>query len=120
VREEYRQSFSALCSKSRGAEGEANALHSTLTLLSRNFPLISEYPSKQYFELFCELLDRHFLEAKVGGGHEAAAEVIDSEALLSAVIDRIRDENQKAQRARAEGAAGGASATALKEAAGLF
>jgi hypothetical protein len=49
-----------------------------------------------------------------------ASQVIDSESLLSAVIDRIREENMKAQRARAEGTASGKVGAELKESAGLF
>ena len=72
-----------------------------LKLLSVNFSLISEYPCKQYFELFCELLDKHFLEVAskrhLGSQSTAATgQVIDSEALLSTVIERIREENQQA------------------------
>lgn len=122
VREEFKQSLSALCSRVRagGEPGRPSPLESTLRLLSSNFSLISEYPCRQYFELFCELLDKHFLDAKIGARAAAAAQVIDSEALLSAVIDRIREENQKAQRARAEGQATGSAGQELKETAGLF
>ena len=122
VREEFKQSLSALCNKVRpaGTPGKASPLDCTLKLLSSNFSLISEYPCKQYFELFCELIDKHFLEAKIGTRSEAAPQVIDSEALLSAVIDRIREENHKAQRARAEGQATGATSQDVKETAGLF
>lgn len=79
-----------------------------LKLLSVNFSLISEYPCKQYFELFCELLDKHFLEVASTGlpnskSEGASKQVIDSEALLSTVIERIREENQQAQRARLAG-----------------
>jgi ubiquitin carboxyl-terminal hydrolase 34 len=119
VREGFRQSFSALCSRVRPGDGPS-PLDWTLRLLSRNFSLISEYPCQQYFALFCELIDRHFLEAKLGHGSEAASQVIDSEALLSAVIDRIREENHKAKRARAEGQAAGAVGQDPAEAAGLF
>ena len=102
VREEFKQSLGALCGKPRSAEpGSQPPLDVILKLLSANFSLISEYPCKQYFELFCELLDKHFAEAK-GRSPGAGGLVLDSEALLSAVIDRIREENQKAQRARAE------------------
>ena len=122
VREEFKQSLSALCLRVRPVSepGRVSPLDCTLKLLSSNFSLISEYPCKQYFELFCELIDKHFLEAKMAPRSEAAAQVIDSEALLSAVIDRIREENQKAQRARVEGQAPGATSQDLKEAAGLF
>jgi hypothetical protein len=123
VREGFRQSLAALCHAAPGQEqaGESSALDFTLKLLSANFSLISEYPCKQYFELFCELLDKHFLEAKLTTRAATVEDqVIDSEALLSAVIDRIRGENQKAQRARIEGQASASSAADAKESAGLF
>jgi hypothetical protein len=96
-----------------------------LKLLSVNFSLISEYPCKQYFELFRELLDKHFQEEAPNrqhspDGEEPGGQVIDSEALLSAVIERIREENQLAQQARLEGQTSGASARDLKESTGLF
>jgi hypothetical protein len=58
--------------------------------LTSNFSLISKYPSKQYFDLLCELLDKYLLEVKLNPDRE---QVIDLEALLSSVIDRIREEN---------------------------
>lgn len=61
VREEFRASLSALCSKTRPTKSGVSPLDSTLKLLSENFPLISKYPCSQYFDLFCELLDKHFL-----------------------------------------------------------
>jgi hypothetical protein len=69
VREEFKQTLSALCSSAgpKMATDQLSPLHRTLKLLSNNFSLISQYPCKQYFELFCELIDKHFLEAKVGG-----------------------------------------------------
>jgi hypothetical protein len=122
VREEFRQSLSALCSKPRsaGAPGQVGPLEYILQLLSSNFSLISQYPCKQYFELFCELMDRYFLAAKAGPEDGGIASVIDSGALLSAVIDRIREENVKAQQARADGPAASGGARAVTEAAGLF
>lgn len=99
VREDFRQSLSALCA----AKSQKSALSSILQLLARNFSLISSYPCKQYFELFCELLDKHVLASRTGLAAAANEDVIDSEALLSAVIGRISEENQKAQKARAEG-----------------
>jgi hypothetical protein len=82
-----------LCQKSDNVPAPRPLDH-ILNLLSTNFSLISEYPCKQYFELFCELLDKHFLEAKLSP--KGVADVIDSEGLLSSVIDKIRQENQKA------------------------
>ena len=36
-----------------------------LQLLSDKFTLISKYDSKQYFELFCDLIDYYFLNIKI-------------------------------------------------------
>lgn len=46
--------------------------------------------------------------------------MLDLEALLSSVIDSIREENQKALKARAEGSKSAQSPTELREAASLF
>jgi hypothetical protein len=64
VREEFRQSLAALChmTPDRKHSGQITPLDFILKLLSVNFSLISEYPCKQYFELFRELLDKHFQE----------------------------------------------------------
>jgi len=51
----------------------------------KNFGLISENPSQQYFTLFCQLLDQYFLENKLRS--KGAANLIDPESLLSAVIN---------------------------------
>lgn len=80
VREEFKQSFGALCRQGRGVDSSAqeSPLDFVLGLLSQNFSLISEYPCKQYFELFCELLDKYF--ANTNPGPEGAGKlVIDSE-----------------------------------------
>ena len=127
VREEFRQSLAALCcmAPDRKHPGQRTPLDFILKLLSVNFSLISEYPCKQYFELFRELLDKHFLEeasSRQLSPHEegAGGQVIDSEALLSTVIERIREENQQAQKARLEGQASATSARDLKESTSLF
>jgi hypothetical protein len=64
VRQEFKDSLEALCQKSDNVPAPRPLDH-ILILLSTNFSLISEYPCKQYFELFCELLDKHFLEVKL-------------------------------------------------------
>ena len=100
VREEFRQCLAAICrmAPDQTQPEKTKPLDFILKLLSVNFSLISEYPCKQYFELFCELLDKHFLEVaseRQVNSQDAVAtrEVIDSEALLSTVIERIREEN---------------------------
>jgi hypothetical protein len=103
VREEFRQCLAAICRRAPDQTQleKTKPLDFILKLLSVNFSLISEYPCKQYFELFCELLDKHFLEVASkrqlnSQDTGATGQVIDSEALLSTVIERIREENQQA------------------------
>ena len=38
-----------------------------LRLLSQKFSLISEHHSKQYFDLFCELIDHYFVLKNLSG-----------------------------------------------------
>jgi hypothetical protein len=99
VREEFKATCAVLCSKAQG-DSKVNPLDYILKLLTSNFSLISKYPCKQYFGLLCELLDKYFLSIKL---RPDGSQVLDLEALLSSVIDRIREENQKAMHARSEG-----------------
>jgi len=62
-----------------------------LRLLSDNFQFISDYPCKQYFELFCELIDEYFNQKKTSNGEK---EVFNPETLLSLIIDKIKDYNK--------------------------
>lgn len=71
------------------------ALSLNLRLLSSKFPLISDYPSKQFFELFCELIDYYFL--KKGLGDIKETNVFDPELLLSEIIDKIRADKARSK-----------------------
>lgn len=118
VREEFKTAFRALCASSKPFEGAGvSPTNCVLKILSDNFKLVSQYPSWQYFALFCELLDEHFLASKSGADH---LDAIDSEALLSAVIGRISEENHKAQQQRAEGKTKTQQPAAASEAASLL
>jgi hypothetical protein len=58
VREEFKQSLSCLSLRLATSTKVREApLFYLLRLLSNKFSIISEYPCKQYFELFCELID---------------------------------------------------------------
>lgn len=116
VREEFKGTCAAICSKAHHSK-KVDPLGYILKLLTSNFSLISKYPCKQYFDLLCELLEKYFMEKKLA---PESGQVIDLEALLSSVIDRIREENQKAISARAEGSKSAQSASELKGAASLF
>jgi len=88
VRESFRNSLSALCSyKPKSTSEGAIPLAFMIKILSENFTLISKYQCQQYFELLCELLDQFY--------RNPASVSLDSEKLLSAVIDSIREQNSK-------------------------
>lgn len=98
IREEFKQSLSCLSSKLTSALNVREApMYFLLRLLSSNFSIISEYPCKQYFELFCELIDQYFLIQSLGiNGSQPSTEVFNPETLLSLIIDKIKDYNRLA------------------------
>lgn len=65
-----------------------------LKLLSENFVMISNYHCKQYFELFCELIDQYFMARHLIG--ESQGEAFNPEQLLSLIIDKIKEYNKLA------------------------
>lgn len=68
IRELFKETLSQLAHKVAREKGEqSNLLEFMLQLLSDKFTLISKYDSKQYFELFCDLIDYYFLNTKMGG-----------------------------------------------------
>lgn len=85
TREEFKQSLSCLARKLR--DGATTPLDYLLRLLSANFARISDYPCKQFFELFCELIDQYFLAKTVG--NVSQEQVFNPENLLSVIIDKI-------------------------------
>ena len=92
VREEFKASFSALSHKLlNSAKVSELPLLYLLRLLSENFALISNYQCKQYFELFCELIDHYFLSK----GQAVASGSFNLESLLGLLIDKIKDYNKK-------------------------
>ena len=66
-----------------------------LRLLSGKFSIISDYQCKQFFELFCELIDQYFIVNSIGNG-TGSKEVFNPETLLSVIIDKIKEYNQLA------------------------
>ncbi len=73
-------------------EKDQSPLLYLLKLLSSNFSIISEYPCKQYFELFCDLIDHYFHIKNLGGAQDE--QVFNPETLLSLIIDKIQEFNQ--------------------------
>ena len=63
-----------------------------LRLLSTRFSQISDYQCKQFFELFCDLIDLYFIVKSVYGA-EAGSSIFDPEQLLSQIIDKIKEYN---------------------------
>jgi len=62
IREEFKSTFGCLAKKlTHISEGIETPLEFLLKILSAKFAMISEYPCKQFFELFCEIIDLHFI-----------------------------------------------------------
>jgi hypothetical protein len=61
VREEFKQSLGCLSIKLINVgQIKEIPLFYLLKLLSDKFSIISDYHCKQYFELFCDLIDQYF------------------------------------------------------------
>ncbi len=92
IREEFKSTFACLARQlTHIPEGIETPLSFLLRLLSTKFTLISEYPCKQFFELFCEIIDLHFIMNKIGDKNSM---VFDPETLLSQIIDKIKIYNR--------------------------
>jgi hypothetical protein len=59
--------------------------------MSKNFSLISEYHCKQYFELFCDLIDNYFDAISTARIEKTA---FNPESLLALIIDKIKEYNK--------------------------
>ena len=74
-----------------------------LRLLSEKFTLLGpQHHCKQYFELFCELIDHHFSKKNIQGlsdSKPSETEVFNPEKLLIHIIDKIKEYNQMATEA---------------------
>jgi len=60
IREDFKATLSALCLGFKAQSESQSPIEFILPLMSHNFDKISEYPCKQYFALFNELIDYHF------------------------------------------------------------
>jgi len=82
---------------------DCNPLHFVLGLQARNFASISNKPSRQFFELFNELIDLKAHRDTLAG--EAAADssaIYDPEDLLNQIIDKIKAQQKLKQEASAQ------------------
>lgn len=95
IREEFKSSFSCLARKLTHISGvKTTPLAFLLKLLSGKFSIISDYPCKQFFELFCEIIDLHFIVDKIS---DSKTNVFNPELLLSQIIDKIKTYNKASQ-----------------------
>ena len=70
---------------------ECNPLNFLLSLQARNFASISNRPSRQFFELFNELIDlKATRDSLAGDGVANSAAIYDPEDLLNQIIDKIK------------------------------
>ena len=74
-----------------------SALGFFIRLLSKNFYKISDHFCRQFFELFNELIDLHFIKVELGS---ADMSIFDAEALLGQIIDKIRADNTEKKQAK--------------------
>ena len=96
VREYFKDSLSKLAHKvaREKTEGDNKSiLEFMLQLLSDKFTLISKFDSKQYFELFCDLIDYFFMNSQVSGIEKIK---FNPKELLGIIIDKIIDYNKMA------------------------
>ena len=64
-----------------------------LRLLSENITLISKYHSKQYFDLFCSIIEYYFMIKSFGYVEDSDTNSFNPELLLSHIIDKIKEYN---------------------------
>lgn len=82
IREDFKSSFGSLARRLThiSPDIKQTPLAFLLKLMSNNFEIISDYPCKQFFELFCEIIDLHFIVNKMS---EKPSNVFNAEILLS-------------------------------------
>lgn len=118
IREEFKASLGALARKLT-FNGDSKLVREPplfylLRLLSTRFSQISDYQCKQFFELFCDLIDLYFIVKSVYGADIGS--VFDPEQLLSQIIDKIKDYNTLNQsKASGSNNSNGPSATSSED-----
>jgi hypothetical protein len=67
IREYFKDSLSNICNQtlSKSDHLSEKPLFFMIRILTQNFKLISQYPSRQYFHLYCDLLDSYFQMTKL-------------------------------------------------------
>jgi hypothetical protein len=90
IREEFKVSLSLLSQKLIVGETLKEVpLKYLLKLLTSKFSIISQYHCRQYFELFCDLIDHYFSQYTSIHGDD----VFNPEHLLGLIIDQIKEFN---------------------------
>lgn len=89
IRQNFQQTLLDVARNLTSLETET-ALGFLLKLLSKNFYQISDHFCRQFFELFNELIDLHFIKVELG---TADINLFNAEALLGQIIDKIRADN---------------------------
>ena len=89
VRQDFSNGFKALAQNL--STQESSPLNFLLSLQARNFSSISNRPSRQFFDLFNDLIDLKAEREEIAGEAAAnAAAIYDPEDLLSQIIDKIK------------------------------
>ena len=89
VRSDFARAFESLALNLNSQD--CKPLHFLLSLQARNFSAISNRPSRQFFELFNELIDLKAIRDNISGEASADSSAIyNPEDLLSQIIDKIK------------------------------
>ena len=82
VRSDFLQSLSVIATNLR--EKENNALYLLLGILANNFSIISNKPSRQFFELFNKMIDLKAIRDNImGDAADDSSDIYNPEALLN-------------------------------------
>ena len=100
IREDFKTTLSALCSKYPKIDQQHRPLEFFLRIMSDNFKLIFDYPCRQFFDLYSELIDQHFLSQTIGGingdnNSIDSQKTFNPEHILCLIIDKIRSDKSK-------------------------
>ena len=93
VRQDFKQSLGVLASAlNKGGNGSLNFF---MGVLARNFNLISNKPSRQFFELFNKLIDLKAQMDALSGGDDDGQAIYNPEELLNQTIDKIKSQQRE-------------------------
>ncbi len=94
IREEFKIALYEVAKQIQNAQNvTVQPLHFVLAILTDNFAEISNYPCKQYFELFCDLIDEHFSLVSLDS-NSSLRSAFDAQRILVLIIDKIKHFNK--------------------------